>query len=226
MSRCENSGTYPRRLSEETSHAHTTSANSAFRRADGRVRGGDAHDSSRANYFSPERGSSRCRRTAHDYGRPGEGGSGISRERFEAGGDHPPPSEGIKASRRRGDPTSRGAADAYHEWLRVMVKELTPQLDRQFPSELEGVWIQVVDQTRYDEKCAAAKQVVDSNAHRLMKQPGIESIGVGGDPYDAMDIWIVIGVDKITPPVEQETPAEMGGFPVHLLETGGPAHLL
>jgi hypothetical protein len=54
-----------------------------------------------------------------------------------------------------------------------------------------------------------------------MKQPGIESIGVGGDPYDAMDIWIVIGVDKITPPVEQETPAEMGGFPVHLLETGG-----
>jgi hypothetical protein len=118
------------------------------------------------------------------------------------------------------------AADAYHEWLRVMVKELTPQLDRQFPSELEGVWIQVVDQTRYDEKCAAAKQVVDSNAHRLMKQPGIESIGVGGDPYDAMDIWIVIGVDKITPPVEQETPAEMGGFPVHLLETGGPAHFL
>jgi len=43
-----------------------------------------------------------------------------------------------------------------------MVKELTPQLDRQLPSELEGVWIQVVDRTRYDEKCAAAKQVVDS----------------------------------------------------------------
>jgi hypothetical protein len=117
-------------------------------------------------------------------------------------------------------------ADAYHGWIRVMVKELTPQLDRQLPSELEGVWIQVVDRTRYDEKCAAAKQVVDSNAHRLMKQPGIESIGVGGDPYDAMDLWIVIGVDKITPQVVQEIPAEMGGFPVHLLEMGGPAHFL
>jgi hypothetical protein len=114
------------------------------------------------------------------------------------------------------------AADAYHEWIRVMVKELTPQLDHQLPSELEGVWIQVVDKTRYNEKCAAAAQVVEKNAHRLMKQPGIETIGVGGDAYDAMDVWIVIGVDKITPQVKQEIPAEMGGFPVHLHETGGP----
>jgi hypothetical protein len=113
-------------------------------------------------------------------------------------------------------------ADAYHEWIRVMVKELTPQLDHQLPSELEGVWIQVVDQTSYDERCAAAKRVVDKNAHRLMKQPGIETIGVGGDAYDAMDVWILIGVDKITPQVKQEIPAEMGGFPVHLHETGGP----
>jgi hypothetical protein len=115
-------------------------------------------------------------------------------------------------------------ADAYHEWIRVIVKELTPQLDHQLPSEVEGVWIQVVDQTRYDEENAAAKKVVDSNAHRFLKQPGIESIGVGGDPYDAMDLWIVIGVDKITPQVKQEIPAQMGGFPVHLLEMGGPAH--
>jgi hypothetical protein len=43
-------------------------------------------------------------------------------------------------------------ADAYHSWIRVMVKELTPQLDHQLPNELEGVWIQVVDQTRYDEE--------------------------------------------------------------------------
>jgi hypothetical protein len=113
-------------------------------------------------------------------------------------------------------------ADAYHGWIRVMVNELTPQVDHQLPSELEGVWIQVVDQTRYDEKCAAAKQVADKNAHRLMKQLGIETIGVGGDAYDAMDVWIVIGVDKITPQVKQEIPAEMGGFPVHLYETGGP----
>ncbi len=41
-----------------------------------------------------------------------------------------------------------------------------------------------------------------------------------------MDLWIVIGVDKITPQVVQEIPAEMGGFPVHLLEMGGPAHFL
>ncbi len=115
-------------------------------------------------------------------------------------------------------------ADAYHEWIRVIVKELTPQLDHQLPSEVEGVWIQVVDQTRYDEENAAAKKVVDSNAHRFLKQPGIESIGVGGDPYDAMNLWIVIGVDKITPQVKQEIPAQMGGFPVHLLEMGGPAH--
>ena len=108
----------------------------------------------------------------------------------------------------------------------MIVKELTPQLDHQLPSEVEGVWIQVVDQTRYDEENAAAKKVVDSNAHRFLKQPGIESIGVGGDPYDAMDLWIVIGVDKITPQVVQEIPAEMGGFPVHLLEMGGPAHFL
>ncbi len=60
-------------------------------------------------------------------------------------------------------------ADAYHEWIRVMVKELTPQLDHQLPSELEGVWIQVVDQMRYNEKCAAAKHVVDKNAHWFMK---------------------------------------------------------
>ncbi len=39
-----------------------------------------------------------------------------------------------------------------------------------------------------------------------------------------MDVWILIGVDKITPQVEQEIPAELDGFPVHLLEMGGPAH--
>jgi len=117
-------------------------------------------------------------------------------------------------------------ADPYHGWIRVMVKELTPQLDHQLPSELEGVWIQVVDQTRYDEKCAVAKQVMDANTHWLLKQPGIESIGIGGDPYDIMDVWIVIEVDKITPQVRQEIPAEMGGFPVHLREIGGPIRLL
>jgi len=59
-----------------------------------------------------------------------------------------------------------------------------------------------------------------------LSQPGIESVGVGGDPYDAMDLWIVIGVDKIVPQVKQEIPAEMGGFPVHLQELGGPIRLL
>jgi hypothetical protein len=117
-------------------------------------------------------------------------------------------------------------ADAYHGWIRVMVKELTPQLDHQLPSELEGVWIQVVDQTRYDEKCGVAKQVLDANMHWLLKQPGIESIGIGGDPYDVMDVWIVIEVDKITPQVRQEIPAEMGGFAVYLREIGGPIRSL
>ena len=107
-----------------------------------------------------------------------------------------------------------------------MVKELTPQLDHQLPSELEGVWIQVVDQTRYDEKVAVARQAMDANTHWLLKQPGIESIGIGGDPYDVMDVWIVIEVDKITPQVRQEIPAEMGCFPVHLREIGGPIRLL
>jgi hypothetical protein len=88
------------------------------------------------------------------------------------------------------------------------------------PSELEGAWIQVVNQTRYNEKCAAAKQVVDKNTDRFRKEPGIESIGVSGDAYDSMDVWILIGVDKVTPQVEKEIPAELGGFPVHLLETG------
>jgi hypothetical protein len=113
--------------------------------------------------------------------------------------------------------------DGHDEWIRVMVKELTPQLDHQLPSELEGVWVQVVDQTRYEEIEAAAKYVVDENSPWLMKRPGIEGIGVGGDPYSALDLWILIDVDKITPQVQQELPAEMSGFPVHLLEVGGPA---
>ena len=117
-------------------------------------------------------------------------------------------------------------ADAYHEWIRVMVKELTPQLDHQLPSELEGVWIQVVDQTRYDAKVAVARQAMDANTHWLLKQPGIESVGIEGDPYDIMDVWIVIEVDKITPQVRQNIPAEMGGFPVYLREIGGPIRML
>lgn len=54
-------------------------------------------------------------------------------------------------------------ADPYHQWIRVMVKELTLQLEHQLPSELEGAWVQVVDKTRYDD----AKQVIDANTHRL-----------------------------------------------------------
>lgn len=48
-----------------------------------------------------------------------------------------------------------------------MFKELTPQLEHQLPSELEGAWVQVVDKTRYDEKCAVAKQAIDANTHWL-----------------------------------------------------------
>ena len=111
-------------------------------------------------------------------------------------------------------------ADAYHQWIRVMVKELTPQLAHQLPTKLEGVWVQIVDKTRYDQKVAAAVEIM--NGASLMKLPGVETVGVGGNPYDMMDIWIVVGVDKLTPQVESEIPSELGGFPVHFQEIGGP----
>ncbi len=111
-------------------------------------------------------------------------------------------------------------ADPYHQWIRVMVKELTPQLANLLPTKLEGVWVQVVDKTRYDQKVAAAVEIM--NGASLLKLPGVEAVGIGGNPYDMMDIWIVVSVDKLTPQVESEIPAELGGFPVHFSEIGGP----
>ena len=111
-------------------------------------------------------------------------------------------------------------ADPYHQWIRVMAKELTPKLAHQLPNELEGVWVQIVDKTRYDQKVAAAVEIM--NGASLMKLPGVETVGVGGNPYDMMDIWIVVGVDKLTPQVESEIPSELGGFPVHFQEIGEP----
>jgi hypothetical protein len=77
-------------------------------------------------------------------------------------------------------------ADPYHQWIRVMVKELTPQLANQLPTKLEGVWLQVVDNTRYDQKVAVAKKVMDNAS--LLKLPGVEAVGIGGNPYDMMGI--------------------------------------
>lgn len=80
--------------------------------------------------------------------------------------------------------------------------------------------MQIVDKTRYDQKVAAAVEIM--NAASLMKLPGVETVGIGGNPYDMMDIWIVVGVDKLTPQVESEIPSELGGFPIHFMEIGGP----
>jgi hypothetical protein len=54
------------------------------------------------------------------------------------------------------------------------------------PTKLEGVWVQVVDKTRYDQKVAAAVEIM--NGASLLKLPGVEAVGIGGNPYDMMGI--------------------------------------